>query len=58
MACIPHWIIPGASLFLTFGFTAFVPHDPVETLLLTAGAIFGLVWYALLAAVVIRRVYR
>jgi len=46
------------SLFLAIGFTAFVGHSLVETVLLTAGSALGLVWYALLAAVVIRRVYR
>lgn len=47
-----------ASLFLAIGYTAFVGHNGLEVVLLTLGATFGLFWYALLAAVVIRRVYR
>jgi uncharacterized protein YjbI with pentapeptide repeats len=47
-----------ASLFLAMGYTAFSGGDVTEVVLLTAGAAIGLIWYALLAAVVIRRVYR
>jgi hypothetical protein len=46
-----------ASLFLAFGYTAF-SGGPRATVLLTAGAAIGLFWYALVAAVVIHRVYR
>lgn len=45
------------SLFLAIGYTAF-SGGPLATLLLTAGALLGLFWYALVAAVVIHRVYR
>jgi hypothetical protein len=45
------------SLFLAFGYTAF-SGGPRATVLLTAGAAIGLFWYALVAAVVIHRVYR
>ena len=47
-----------ASLFLAIGYTAFVGNNVLELVLLTVGAGLGLIWYALLAAVVIRRVYR
>ena len=47
-----------AALFFTVGYTAFVGKTPVEDALLTIGAMLGLFWYALIAAVVIRRVYR
>jgi uncharacterized protein YjbI with pentapeptide repeats len=47
-----------ASLFLAIGYTAFVANNVHELVLLTLGAGLGLIWYALLAAVVIRRVYR
>jgi hypothetical protein len=47
-----------ASLFLAVGYTAFAGSTAIETVLLTAGAAIGLIWYALMAAVVIRRVYR
>jgi Pentapeptide repeats (9 copies) len=46
------------SLFLALGYTAFVASSALELALLTLGAGLGLIWYALLAAVVIRRVYR
>ncbi len=46
------------SLFLAFGYTSFVGTNLVELLFLTIGAMLGLVWYALMAAVIIRRVYR
>jgi hypothetical protein len=45
------------SLFLAFGYTAF-SGGPLAMVLLTAGASLGLFWYALVAAVVIHRVYR
>jgi hypothetical protein len=45
------------SLFLAFGYTAF-SGGTFATVLLTAAASLGLFWYALLAAVVIHRVYR
>lgn len=45
------------SLFLAFGYTAF-GGGTFATVLLTAAASLGLFWYALLAAVVIHRVYR
>jgi uncharacterized protein YjbI with pentapeptide repeats len=45
------------SLFLAFGFTAF-SGGALATVLLTVGASLGLFWYALVAAVVIHRVYR
>lgn len=48
----------GSSLFLAIGYTAFSGKTVREDVLLTAGAAIGLIWYALLAAVVIRRVYR
>jgi hypothetical protein len=47
-----------ASLFLAIGYTAFVGSNALEVALLTVGSGVGLIWYALLAAVVIRRVYR
>jgi len=46
-----------ASLFLTIGYGAF-SGGPLATVLLTLGASVGLFWYALVAAVVIHRVYR
>jgi uncharacterized protein YjbI with pentapeptide repeats len=46
-----------ASLFLAIGYTAF-KGGPLATVLLTTGALLGLFWYALVAAVVIHRVYR
>jgi len=46
-----------ASLFLAIGYTAF-SGGTVATVLLTAAASLGLFWYALVAAVVIHRVYR
>jgi len=45
------------SLFLAFGYTAF-GGGAFATVVLTAAASLGLFWYALLAAVVIHRVYR
>lgn len=45
------------SLFLAIGYTAF-SGGPLATILLTAAASLGLFWYALVAAVVIHRVYR
>jgi hypothetical protein len=45
------------SLFFAFGYTAF-SGSPLATVFLTAGASFGLFWYALVAEVVIHRVYR
>lgn len=45
------------SLFLGIGYTAFMG-GPLGTVLLTVAASLGLFWYALVAAVVIRRVYR
>jgi hypothetical protein len=45
------------SLFLAIGYTAF-SGGTLATVLLTAAASLGLFWYALVAAVVIRRVYR
>lgn len=45
------------SLFLAIGYTAF-SGGTLATVLLTAAASVGLLWYALVAAVVIRRVYR
>jgi len=47
----------GASLFLAIGYTAF-SGGTLATVLLTAGAVLGLFWYALVAAVIIHRVYR
>lgn len=46
-----------SSLFLAFGYTAF-SGGTLATVLLTAGASLGLLWYALVAEVVIHRVYR
>ena len=46
-----------ASLFLAIGYTAF-SGGALATILLTSGALLGLFWYALVAAVVIHRVYR
>jgi hypothetical protein len=46
-----------ASLFLAIGYTAFCG-GRTATILLTLGALVGLFWYALVAAVVIHRVYR
>jgi hypothetical protein len=46
-----------ASLFFTIGYTAF-SGSPTATCLMTVGALLGLFWYALIAAVVIHRVYR
>jgi hypothetical protein len=45
------------SLFLAFGYTAFSGGVPA-TVLLTAAASVGLLWYALVAEVIIHRVYR
>jgi hypothetical protein len=45
------------SLFLAIGYTAF-SGGTLATVLLTAAASLGLLWYALVAAVVIHRVYR
>jgi hypothetical protein len=45
------------SLFLSIGYTAF-SGGTLATVLLTAAASLGLFWYALVAAVVIHRVYR
>jgi hypothetical protein len=45
------------SLFLAVGYTAF-RGGPLATILLTAAAALGLFWYALVAEVVIHRVYR
>lgn len=50
-------IARAASLFLAIGYTAF-SGGALATVLLTAGAALGLFWYALVAAVVIHRVYR
>jgi len=50
-------IARAASLFLAIGYTAF-SGGALATVLLTAGAVLGLFWYALVAAVVIHRVYR
>jgi hypothetical protein len=47
-----------SSLFLAVGYTAFAGSTVYETVFLIIGAALGLIWYALLAAVVIRRVYR
>jgi hypothetical protein len=46
------------SLFLAIGYTAFKGATVLQVVLLTVGATIGLIWYALIAAVVIRRVYR
>jgi hypothetical protein len=46
-----------ASLFLAFGYTAF-SGGTLDTVLLTVAAFLGLWWYALVAEVVIHRVYR
>ncbi len=46
-----------ASLFLAIGYTAF-SGGPLATVLLTVAASLGLFWYALVAEVVIHRVYR
>lgn len=46
-----------ASLFFAFGYTDF-SGGPLATVLLTVAAAFGLFWYALVAQVVIHRVYR
>ena len=46
-----------ASLFFAIGYTAF-NGGTLATVLLTAGALLGLCWYALAAAVVIHRVSR
>jgi hypothetical protein len=46
------------SLFIAIGYTAFISSSTLESVLLTLGSGLGLIWYALLAAVVIRRVYR
>ena len=46
-----------ASLFLAVGYTDF-SGGPLATVFLTAAAAFGLFWYALVAEVVIHRVYR
>ncbi len=51
-------IARATSLFLAIGYTAFAGSTALEVVLLTLGATLGLIWYALLAAVVIRRVYR
>jgi hypothetical protein len=45
------------SLFLAFGYTAF-SGGTLATVLLTAASTLGLLWYALVADVVIHRVYR
>jgi len=45
------------SLFLAVGYTDF-SGGPLATVLLTAAASLGLFWYALVAEVVIHRVYR
>jgi hypothetical protein len=45
------------SLFLAIGYTAF-SGGTIATILLTGAATFGLLWYALVAAVLIHRVYR
>jgi uncharacterized protein YjbI with pentapeptide repeats len=50
-------IARAASLFLAIGYTAF-SGGTLATVLLTGGALLGLFWYALVAAVVIHRVYR
>ncbi|MGH9735306.1 MAG: hypothetical protein ACRD8A_12035 [Candidatus Acidiferrales bacterium] len=50
-------IARATSLFLAIGYTAF-SGGPFATVLLTLGALLGLFWYALIAAVVIHRVYR
>ncbi len=46
-----------AALFLAIGYTDFTG-GPLATVFLTAAAAFGLFWYALVAQVVIHRVYR
>jgi hypothetical protein len=46
-----------ASLFLAIGYTAF-NGGTLATVLLTAGALLGLFWCALVAAVVIHRACR
>jgi hypothetical protein len=46
-----------ASLFLAIGYTAF-SGGTLATVLLTAAASVGLLWYALVAEVVVHRVYR
>ncbi len=54
---VPLQLARATSLFLAIGYTAF-SGGPLATVLLTAAASLGLFWYALVAAVVIHRVYR
>jgi uncharacterized protein YjbI with pentapeptide repeats len=51
-------ITRAAALFFAIGYTAFVGQSVTEDMLITLGSLLGLFWYALIAAVVIRRVYR
>ncbi len=46
------------SLFLGVGYTAFKPSNPHETIGLTTVSALGLIWYALLIPVLVRRIYR
>ena len=57
LSLVTQQLARAASLFLAIGYTAF-SGGPGATVLLTIGASLGLFWYALVAAVVIRRVYR
>jgi Pentapeptide repeats (9 copies) len=54
---LPGLFARATSLFLAFGYTAFSGGN-LATVLLTVAASIGLFWYALVAAVVIHRVYR
>lgn len=56
-ALVAQQLARAASLFFAVGYTAF-SGGPLATILLTLGALLGLFWYALVAAVVIHRVYR
>ncbi|NRD55152.1 pentapeptide repeat-containing protein [Corallococcus exiguus] len=46
------------SLLLGFGFSAFTSQSTLGNIALVAGATFGVIWYALLIPVIIRRIYR
>jgi hypothetical protein len=47
-----------SSLFFAIGYTGFVGSSALEAAVITVAALVGLIWYALFAAVIIRRVYR
>jgi uncharacterized protein YjbI with pentapeptide repeats len=48
----------GTELFLAFGYTNFKPSDAGSHVMLTLYAVLGIVWYAFLIPVLLRRIYK